>query len=85
MITFDRVRELKDALQSRKVQPVDITWRGHSGFAFLRFTGPVEECDDMLAKLDGLTLQDQPVVVERAKDKAEEGAEDEQEDGGDMG
>ncbi|KAK8748180.1 hypothetical protein OTU49_016350, partial [Cherax quadricarinatus] len=78
-----RVRELKDALQSREVQPVDITWRGRSGFAFLRFTGPTEECEDVLLKLDGLTLQDQSVVVERAKDKAEEvGGEDQD---GDMG
>lgn len=78
-----RVRELKDALQSREVQPVDITWRGRSGFAFLRFTGPVDECDDVLLKLDGLTLQDQSVVVERAKDKAE--VLDGEEQDGDMG
>ncbi|XP_042209053.1 methenyltetrahydrofolate synthase domain-containing protein-like isoform X2 [Homarus americanus] len=77
-----RVRELKEALQNREVQPVDITWRGRSGFAFLRFTGPVNECDDVLSKLEGLTLQDQPVVVERAKDKAEE---EEEEQDGDMG
>lgn len=77
-ITFDmnllpcRVRELKDALQNRNVQPMDITWRGRSGFAFLRFTGPVEECDDILTKLEGLTLQEQPVLVEKAKDKGDE-------------
>ncbi|XP_066980302.1 methenyltetrahydrofolate synthase domain-containing protein isoform X1 [Macrobrachium rosenbergii] len=64
-----RVRELKDALQDREVQPADITWRGRSGFAFLRFTGPIEGCDDVLSKLKGLLLQNQPVVVERAKDK----------------
>lgn len=64
-----RVRELKDALQTRDIRPADITWRGRNGFAFLRFTGPVEECDDVLGKLSGLTLQDQPVVVERAKDR----------------
>ncbi|XP_027206588.1 methenyltetrahydrofolate synthase domain-containing protein isoform X1 [Penaeus vannamei] len=67
-----RVRELKDALQNRNVQPMDITWRGRSGFAFLRFTGPVEECDDILTKLEGLTLQEQPVLVEKAKDKGDE-------------
>lgn len=67
-----RVRELKDALQDRNVQPMDITWRGRSGFAFLRFTGPVEECDDVLTKLEGLTLQEQPVLVEKAKDKGDE-------------
>ncbi|XP_071545223.1 methenyltetrahydrofolate synthase domain-containing protein [Panulirus ornatus] len=75
-----RVRELKAALQSREVQPVDITWRGRSGFAFLRFTDPVEECDNVLSKLDGLTLKDQLVVVERAKDKAE-GIGGEEQDG----
>ncbi|XP_068219875.1 methenyltetrahydrofolate synthase domain-containing protein isoform X2 [Palaemon carinicauda] len=65
-----RVRELKDSLQDRDVKPVDITWRGRNGFAFLRFTGPTEDCDDVLNKLDGLTLQDQQIVVEKAKDKA---------------
>lgn len=63
------MRELKEALQGRDVRPIDITWRGRNGFAFLRFTGPVEECDDVLAKLDGLTLQDQPLLIQRAKDK----------------
>lgn len=75
-----RVRELKDALQSREVQPVDITWRGRNGFAFLRFTDPIEECDNVLTKLEGLTLKDQLVVVERAKDKAE-GVGGEEQDG----
>ncbi|KAK7083678.1 hypothetical protein SK128_012363, partial [Halocaridina rubra] len=55
------VRELKDALQERDIQPADITWRGRSGFAFLRFTGPPEGCDEVLSKLNGLLLQDRPV------------------------
>ena len=65
-----RVKDLKDSLRIRDIKPVDITWRGRNGFAFLRFTGPTEECDDVLSKLEGLTLQDQPIVVEKAKDKA---------------
>lgn len=68
----DRVRELKEALQTREVHPADITWRGRSGFAFLRFTNPAEDCARVLQALEGLTLQDQAVVVERAKDRGEE-------------
>lgn len=68
-LLYCRVRELKDALQSREVRPIDISWRGRNGFAFLRFTGPAEDCDVVLSRLEGLTLQEQPVVVERAKDK----------------
>lgn len=80
-MSWCRVRELKEALKTREVRPEDITWRGRSGFAFLRFSGPVEECDDVLAKLEGLTLQDQPVVVERAKERPE----DDQRDGVSIG
>lgn len=71
-----RVRELKEALKTREVRPEDITWRGRSGFAFLRFSNPVEECEEVLNKLEGLTLQDQPVVVERAKERPEDDQRD---------
>lgn len=76
-----RVRELKDELQVREIRPIDITWRGRNGFAFLRFTGPTADCDEVLSKLEGLTLQEQAVVVERAKDKVM--TRDNEEDGRD--
>jgi len=68
MVRSTRVSDLKKALNGKGVQPCELIWKGGKGIAFAYFDGG----DEIFEKLNGLTVCNKEVNVEKIKTKVKE-------------
>jgi len=66
MVRSTRVSDLKKALHGKGVQPSELIWKGGKGIAFAYFDGG----DEIFEKLNGLTVCNKEVNVEKIKTQA---------------